>query len=584
MLRARGMKFKILAVIPARGGSRSIPKKNIRIICGKPMIAYAIEACLKCGKVDKTIVSTDSDEIAKISEKFGAQVIRRPEEFARDDSPTIDAVRHALQELKEKEKYEPDAVLLLQPVTPLRTVEDIENAVELFEKNKGRSVVSVSRAGKTPYVSLTIEKGLIKPFLGRDTFVNKRRQELPEAFFVNGAIYLIRVEDMLKHNNFFGESTVPYIMPAERGIDIDEETDFIIAECLMQDAAKQRGDSMEHITIAGRKIGRGCPCFIIAEAGINHNGNIELAKRLIAEAKEAGADAIKFQTHLPEKEMLKDNFSGGHIGSSLFDLLKKLELSREDHEKLRDYAREKGIIFMSTPFSREAADLLEEVGVPAYKIGSGEMTNHPLLRHIAKKNKPIILSTGMSTLGEIEEAVNFIRRINKHLAILHCTSTYPTKYEDINLGFIKKLEQAFGIPVGLSDHSEGIYTALAGVALGACIVEKHFTADRNLPGPDQKASINPAELRELVRGVRAIEKALGSEKKVIDEEVTIQGIARESVVTVADIPKGATVSKAMVWVKRPGTGIPAKDLDKVMGRKAKKGIKADTTLQWGDLE
>ena len=341
---------------------------------------------------------------------------------------------------------------------------------------------------------------------------------------------------------------------------------------------------MEEITIAGKKIGKGNPCFIIAEAGINHNGDLELAKRLVEEAKNAGADAIKFQTHLPEKEMLKDNFSGGHIGESLFDLLKKFELSKEDHIALRDYAKEKGIIFMSTPFSKEAADLLEEIGVPAYKIGSGEMTNQPLLRHIAEKGKPMILSTGMSTLEEIEETVNFVKGINDKIAILHCTSTYPTKYEDVNLKVIETLSQKFGIPIGLSDHSIGIYTALAAVAIGANIVEKHFTSDKELPGPDQKASINPAELKELVKGTRAREKALGSEKKVIDDEKPNQDIARESVVTIAKIPAGTVISKEFVWVKRPGTGIPAKELEKVIGKKAKKEIKADTIIKWDDLE
>ncbi len=341
---------------------------------------------------------------------------------------------------------------------------------------------------------------------------------------------------------------------------------------------------MKEITIAGKKIGKGNPCFIIAEAGINHNGDLEQAKKLVEEAKNAGADAIKFQTHLPEKEMLRDNFSGGHIGESLFDLLKRLELSKDDHIALRNYAKEKGIIFMSTPFSKEAADLLEEVGVPAYKVGSGEMTNHPLLRHIAEKRKPMILSTGMSTIEEIEETVNFVKGINDEIAILHCTSTYPTKYEDVNLRVIEKLAQKFEIPVGLSDHSIGIYTALAAVALGGSIIEKHFTTDRELSGPDQKASINPAELKELVKGTRAIEKALGSEKKVIDDEKPIQDIARESVVTIADIPTGTVISKELVWVKRPGTGIPAKELEKVIGKKAKKDIKIDTVIKWDDLE
>ncbi len=235
------MKFKILSIIPARGGCKSIPGKNIRMICGKPMIAYSIEASLKCGKIDRTIVSTDSEEIAAISKKFGAQTIKRLDELATDDSQIIDAVKHVLQELKEKENYEPDAVMLLQPVAPLRTAEDLDKAIGLFEKNKGKTVVSVAEAGKTPYISLTIENGLIKPLFGWDIFINKRRQDLQKAFFVNGAIYLNTVENLLKHNNFFGKTTIPYIMPIEKSIDIDEEIDFKIAELLMQNL-KKRGD------------------------------------------------------------------------------------------------------------------------------------------------------------------------------------------------------------------------------------------------------------------------------------------------------------------------------------------------------
>lgn len=337
------------------------------------------------------------------------------------------------------------------------------------------------------------------------------------------------------------------------------------------------------IKIGNRSIGDGKPCFIIAEAGINHNGDMEKAKMLIDSAAECGADAIKFQTHLPEKEMLKEDETADYVGESLFDLLKRVELSKEDHVVLKEYADSKGILFLSTPFSREASDMLEKIGVPAYKIGSGEMTNLPLLEHIAKKKKPMFISTGMSTLEEIEETINFVKN-NNNLVILHCTSTYPTRYEDMNLRVITKLKDKFKMPVGLSDHSIGICAAFAAVVLGACVIEKHFTIDRNWPGPDQKASINPSELEELVIGVRAIERALGSTKMVIDDEAPVQKMARESVVSLVNIIKGTVIQKDMVWVKRPGTGIPAKQLDKVIGMKTKNNIKADTLIRWNDLE
>jgi N-acetylneuraminate synthase len=341
---------------------------------------------------------------------------------------------------------------------------------------------------------------------------------------------------------------------------------------------------MTDVKIADKLIGEEEPCFIIAEAGINHNGDITLAKKLIDAAKDAGADAIKFQTHLPEKEMLEDTLTADYVGESLFDLLKRVELSKKDHVELKNYAIDKGILFLSTPFSKESVDMLEEIGVVAYKVGSGEMTNLPLLEYIATKKKPMIISTGMSTFEEIDETVKFVKKINNNLMLLHCTSTYPTRYEDVNLRVIEQLKENFEIPVGLSDHSIGIYTALASVVLGACVIEKHFTISRDLPGPDQKASITPKELEELVKGVRAIEKALGSTKRVTDEELQIQKMARESVVALVEISKGAVITNDMVWVKRPGTGIPAKHMEKVIGRQAQKDIKADTIIKWEDLE
>ncbi|MBN1941095.1 MAG: N-acetylneuraminate synthase [Candidatus Diapherotrites archaeon] len=341
---------------------------------------------------------------------------------------------------------------------------------------------------------------------------------------------------------------------------------------------------MKTLNIGNRGIGTGKPVFVIAEIGINHNGDIELAKKMIDAAQKAGASAVKFQTHIPEKEMLKNGFSAGYVGESLFDLLKRVELSKNDHLILKEHAEKNCIIFLSTPFSREAADMLGEIGVHAFKVGSGELTNIPLLKHIASKGKPMIISTGMSNLEEIRETIEELKKINPKIVILHCTSDYPTKYENVNLKVIETLQREFELPVGLSDHSAGIYTALAAVALGACVIEKHFTLDRSLPGPDQSASINPTELEELVKGVKAVEKALGEEKKVTETEKEVQKMARESVVAVKEIRKGEKIDEDSVWVKRPGIGIPAKELEKVIGKIAVRDIKKDSLIKWDDLE
>jgi sialic acid synthase SpsE len=340
----------------------------------------------------------------------------------------------------------------------------------------------------------------------------------------------------------------------------------------------------DHLQIATRTIGAGHPCFVIAEAGINHNGDATLAAELVEAAAEAGADAIKFQTHFPEHEMLRDGATASYVGESLFDLLTRTALSRDAHYVMRDLARKKGIIFLSTPFSREAADFLETLGVPAFKTGSGELTNLPLQRHIARKHKPMIVSTGMSTPDEIDRTVQTVRAEATPFALMHCTSTYPTPYEHVQLGYISRLQDLYGVPVGLSDHTLGSYMAVAAAATGANLFEKHFTVSRSLPGPDQQGSMEPAELRELVQGIRAIEKANGATKTIQPGEQDVRNMAHHSVVSIRDIAAGAKIAADDVWAKRPGTGIPARQLDEVVGRVARRSIPADRLIRWEDLE
>ncbi|HAH20832.1 MAG: hypothetical protein A2Y00_03060 [Omnitrophica WOR_2 bacterium GWF2_43_52] len=341
---------------------------------------------------------------------------------------------------------------------------------------------------------------------------------------------------------------------------------------------------MKRIKIDNHWIGERCPVFIIAEAGINHNGDYRKALELVDAAAECGADAVKFQTHLPEHEMLREGFSAGYIGQSFFDLLKKCQLSEIDHLRLMQRAKKKKIMFLSTPFSREAVDFLDRIGIAAFKTGSGELTNIPLLEHIAKKNKPMIISTGMSSMTEIGNTVKAITKLNKEIILMQCTSTYPAEYKNINLAVIKILKKRFGFPVGLSDHSYGMYTALGAVALGAAMIEKHFTLNRSWPGPDQKASITPRELQELVRGTKALQQALGNKKNILREEIPVRKMANESVVSLRDINAGERLTLSNVWVKRPGTGIPAASLKNVIGRSARKQIRINSLIKWSDLQ
>jgi len=337
------------------------------------------------------------------------------------------------------------------------------------------------------------------------------------------------------------------------------------------------------ITIGARTIGAGHPCFVIAEAGINHNGDANIAAQLVEAAAASGADAIKFQTHFPEYEMLKGGATAAYVGESLFDLLTRTALSKEAHVQMRDLAARKGIVFMSTPFSREAADFLETIGVPAYKTGSGELTNIPLQRHIARKGRPMIVSTGMSTPEEIDATVRALREEHASFALMHCTSTYPTPFEHVQLGCIAALQAKYELPVGFSDHTLGTAVSLAAVASGANLFEKHFTASRSLPGPDQQGSMEPKELDALVKDIRAIERSLGATKQIQPGEQDVRDMALHSVVTIRDVAAGATITGEDVWVKRPGTGIPARQLRDVVGKVAKHAIPKDRLVSWNDL-
>jgi sialic acid synthase SpsE len=341
--------------------------------------------------------------------------------------------------------------------------------------------------------------------------------------------------------------------------------------------------------IAGRLVGKGHPCYVIAEAGVNHNCDVRLGYRLIETAREAGADAVKFQSYTagkiatrvaPRYWVEKDDPRGSQWDT--FDRLDKL--TDRDFRALLEHARKAGITAFSTPFDDEAVDFLASLDVPAFKIASADLTCHALIERAARVGRPMILSTGTSTLAEVEEALEVCRRAgNEEVALLHCTLKYPCPPEGINLRMMEHLMRAFPeVPVGLSDHSLGISVPQAAVALGATIVEKHYTVDKTLPGsPDHHLSVDPADTRAMVEGIRTVEKALGRGVKGLEPlEREAFLYARRSVTSATRIARGQTITRAMLTYKRPGTGIGAKHLDLVVGRVAKVDIPEDTTLTW----
>ena len=325
--------------------------------------------------------------------------------------------------------------------------------------------------------------------------------------------------------------------------------------------------------------------FYVAEAGINHDGDFKKCFKLIDAAKEAGADAIKFQSHIAEHEMIDTNITLAHSSKeTVFQLMKKCELSETQHRKLKKYCEKKKIIFLSTPFSVQAADLLQKISVEAFKIGSGECNNLPLIEHVAKFKKPTIISTGMNSLKSIEKTFKFAKKFNNKIILMHCISMYPAPSNKSMLDTISYLKKKFNCLVGFSDHSDDVNLAIAAVALGANVIEKHFTVSKNWSGPDIDLSLSKEMFKSMVKKCDEIHSAKGLRKEILKEEIPVTKFAFASVVTTSKIKSNQKFTKKNIWVKRPGTGqILAKDFKKVLGKKSKKNLPKDYLLKITDV-
>lgn len=343
---------------------------------------------------------------------------------------------------------------------------------------------------------------------------------------------------------------------------------------------------MAEIKINGRSIGVGHTPYIIAEGCDNHMGNLNTAKEMALQAKLAGADCIKFQHHLPDEEMLPDVPMSDNFDMPLYEFLKLHALKLEDHIELKKYCDEIGISYLCTPFSYQAACELENAGIAyAFKIGSGEMTDIPSLKRIAEFGKPMIISSGMCTLEELDRTYYVLREIGVPLAFTNCLSEYPPVYEDINLGILKIMQERYpDVVIGHSDHTPDLYTSYAAVALGASIIEKHVILNKTTPGPDQSVSIDFMDLHNLVDGCQKVYKALGCVKKVCPKEEAIRKWAFRSIVTTCEIKEGTVITKDMIWSKRPGTGIPSWKMDEVIGKKSVKNIGKNVLIKEEDFE
>jgi N,N'-diacetyllegionaminate synthase len=348
---------------------------------------------------------------------------------------------------------------------------------------------------------------------------------------------------------------------------------------------------LDRVVIGRHTIGGSSPCFVIAEAGVNHNGSLKLAKELVKAAADAGADAVKFQTFRAEalaaaEAPVADYQRSAGTSDRQLKMLRELELAPAAFRELSDHAAACGILFLSTAFDDESADLLESLDVPAFKIPSGELTNHDFLRQMAARRRPLIVSTGMARLGEVESAVGVIRATgNDQIVLLHCVSEYPAAPATANLRAMQTMRAAFGVPVGFSDHTLGLEVSLAAATLGAAVIEKHLTLDNSLPGPDHAASLEPAPMKSLVDGIRAVQSALGSGvKEPTVGEMEVAAAARRSLVARRHLKAGEVITADALIALRPGTGLPPSAVPYIVGRRTKRAIAAGTLFSMDLLD
>jgi N-acetylneuraminate synthase/N,N'-diacetyllegionaminate synthase len=579
----------VLFLITARGGSKGIPGKNLRPVGGIPLVGRAARTARQAvpslsGRGHRVVCSTDSPEIAAVAQAWGAQVpFLRPAELASDAADSADVALHALDWFAARgERFA--ALALLQPTTPLTIPDDLVGAVRLFREGAGAPVATVSPAHH-PYWTYHVEGGRLRAAVPSDREV-LRRQDVAACVALNGAAFVVDPEAFRRTRRFVEpEGTLAFVMPSERGIDIDDEADLRHCEAVLA------GRAVPAVPVGSRVIGPAAPCFVIAEAGVNHNGDVDLAHRLVDAAAESRADAVKFQTFRPDAlaaagAPLAEYQERSIAASDQQRMLEKLALSEDAHRELKRHAEERGLVFLSSPFDERSADFLDDLGVAAFKVPSGEVTNHPFLAHVAAKGRPMLVSTGMCDLSDVASAVDAIRAAGgPPLALLHCVSSYPAAAADANVRAMQTLGRAFGVPVGWSDHTEGLESTLAAVALGACVIERHLTLDQSLPGPDHRASLEPGPFARMVAAVRTLESSLGSGEKVPRAaERPIAAVVRKSLHWSVALPAGARVESGHLLALRPGTGLPPSERAAVIGRQLRRAVRAGAMVSGDDLE
>ncbi len=573
------MSGPLLVLVPARAGSRRVPGKNLRTVAGIPLVGWAIRTGQRAvadlpGGPHLVALSTDGPEIAAAGRAWGAdRVIDRPPALATDTATSVDVVVDALGQL-DREGRRFAAVVLLQPTSPLTEPGDVRAAIAAWEAGGTGSVVSVAASHPAGWhVELDPDGGLV-------------REEAEATHLLTGAIYVIDPELLRAEGRFvIPGRTRGVVVPAERSVDLDEPHDLMAAEGIL--AARP----VRPVPLGALEIGAGRP-VVIAEVGVNHNGDVELAHRLVDAVADSGADVVKFQTFDPAQlaatgaPTAEYQRAATTAGDDQRAMLARLVMPVDAWPALAAHAAQRGLVFLSTPFDDDAADLLDRLGVPAFKVGSGELTNLPFLARLARCARPMLVSTGMADMAEVAAAVDAIAAAgDQPLALLHCVSSYPAAPRDANLRAIETMRRAFGVPVGWSDHTPGIELPLAAVAAGAAVVEKHITLDRTLPGPDHRASLEPAEFAELVRGVRTVGEALGTGvKEPVPAERPIAAVARRSLHWRRALAAGSLVTDEDLVALRPGTALSPARQRLLVGSATVRAVTAGEPVAEDDVE
>ncbi len=571
-----------LILIPVRGGSKGLPRKNLREVAGISLIGRAVRAALGARRLlggGRVIVDSEDAELLAEGRRWGAETpYVRPSALAGDAVGSMDVVRHALDALAVDAAT---PVVLVQATSPLVTAAHIADCIRAFDGVV--PVVSVTPAEHHPAWSYRIADGVLQPLVPE--LSASRRQDLPPAVRLTGAVYVAAVADLRAGLHFVqpGRSR-PVLLDPALAIDIDHRHDLIAADALAV-------GPIPEIRIGGRVVGPGHPCYIIAEAGVNHDGDLAEAHRLVDAAADAGADAVKFQTWRTELLVKPGAATAAYQEAATgaadqFAMLKALELPEAWHVELRDHARRRGIDFLSTPDEIVSARFLAGLGLRAMKVGSAELDNLPFLAQIADlcvaHRIPLLLSTGMGDLPEVLAAIDVLRAHGltadaggPGVALFHCVSQYPAPLDEMNVRAIATLQRATGLPTGLSDHYPGGEAVLAAVGIGCPVWEKHLTCDRNRPGPDHRMSLEPAELKAQIAQVRAAERALGDGRKAPRaSELDTRRVVRKRLCAATALPAGHVLHAADLTGLRAESGLPISAWEAVIGRRLARAVAA----------